>query len=155
MTMLRSGLRLRTTMPCRRTSSGSLGSARATRFCTSTWDLSRLVPCLNVSESCITPSLEDWLDMYSMSSTPLISCSRGVATVSERTLALAPGKTALTWTLGGAISGYWAIGRLSSATLPTSTIKIEITDAKIGRSMKKWVKRFIRRCGAIARSYPS
>src|ERR1700680_1518684 len=42
--------------------------------------------------------------------------------------------------VGGAISGYCAIGRVESAIKPTSVITILITPAKIGRSMKKWGK---------------
>src|SRR5438067_5793347 len=44
---------------------------------------------------------------------------------------------ACTVTTGGAISGYCAIGRLLIAARPASTMKIERTAAKIGRSMKK------------------
>src|SRR6266852_7458494 len=40
-------------------------------------------------------------------------------------------------TTGGAISGYWAIGRLRIAARPAITMKIESTAAKMGRSMKK------------------
>ena len=40
-------------------------------------------------------------------------------------------------TTGGAISGYCAIGSVRIAARPASTRKIEITAAKIGRSMKK------------------
>src|SRR5512138_643973 len=72
-----------------------------------------------------------------MCGTPLIAFSSGAATVSSSTLADAPGYTAVTVTTGGAISGYWAIGRLRIAESPASTRKIEITAAKIGRSMKK------------------
>src|SRR5258706_10332247 len=39
---------------------------------------------------------------------------------------------------GGVISGYCAIGRLTIATAPPSVMTIDITDAKIGRSMQKW-----------------
>jgi hypothetical protein len=45
-----------------------------------------------------------------MFSTPLISCSSGVATVAATVLASAPGYWARTTILGGAISGYWATG---------------------------------------------
>ena len=41
-----------------------------------------------------------------MSSTPLISCSSGVATVSASVSADAPGKVAWTVIVGGAMSGY-------------------------------------------------
>jgi len=90
-TRLRSGLRFFTVIPSRRTSSGSLGSASATRFCTSTCALSMSVPGLKVTVSTIDPSLVDCEDRYSMSSTPFTSCSMGVATVSMTTRALAPG----------------------------------------------------------------
>src|SRR5436190_11844139 len=39
--------------------------------------------------------------------------------------------------VGGAISGYCAIGSVKSAITPTSVITMLITPAKIGRSMKK------------------
>jgi hypothetical protein len=48
-TIIRSGEALRTAMPRRRTSSGRRGSATATRFCTSTWASSMLVPGLNTT----------------------------------------------------------------------------------------------------------
>src|SRR6266498_208614 len=75
-----------------------------------------------------------------MSSTPLTSCSMGVATVSASTLGFAPGYTARTTTVGGAISGYCAMGNWNTAINPTSTMTIERTAAKIGRRMKKWEK---------------
>src|SRR5262245_56517107 len=34
------------------------------------------------------------------------------------------------------MSGYWAIGRLTSASSPIRTMTIEMTQAKTGRSMK-------------------
>src|SRR6478609_5184340 len=75
--------------------------------------------------------------MYIMPSTPLTCCSIGAATVSATTWALAPGYEADTSTVGGAISGYWATGRVNSAMLPPSTMTIDSTEAKIGRLMKK------------------
>jgi hypothetical protein len=39
-------------------------------------------------------------------------------------------------TVGGAISGYCATGRILAATSPASTTMIASTVAKIGRSMK-------------------
>src|SRR6266851_2417218 len=39
--------------------------------------------------------------------------------------------------VGGAISGYWAIGSVASAMKPTRVMTMLITPAKIGRSMKK------------------
>ena len=42
-------------------------------------------------------------------------------------------------TCGGASSGYCEIGATHIATAPPSTIRIEMTADRIGRSMKKWV----------------
>ena len=58
-----SGERLAVVTPRRRASSGSLGSATATRFCTSTCALSKSVPSLNVIVSVIEPSLVHCADM--------------------------------------------------------------------------------------------
>ena len=84
----------------------------ATRFCTSTCAVSRLVPSLKVTASDMAPSLVDCDVMYSMLSTPLTSCSIGVATVLATISAEAPGYEAVTEIEGGAISGYCATGRL-------------------------------------------
>src|SRR5215468_512925 len=74
--------------------------------------------------------------MYIIFSTPLTCCSMGAATVSATTWALAPGYAQATWIVGGVMSGYWAIGRLTSASSPIRVITIEMTQAKTGRSMK-------------------
>src|SRR6266536_5488069 len=50
--------------------------------------------------------------------------------------------------VGGAISGYWAIGSVESAMTPMSVMTMLMTPAKIGRSMKKCGK-FIRRSAFI------
>jgi hypothetical protein len=42
----------------------------------------------------------------------------------------------VTETVGGVISGYCAIGNCVTATPPASVITMEMTDARIGRSMK-------------------
>src|SRR6516162_3152751 len=76
-----------------------------------------------------------------MSSTPLISCSSGVATVWATVSADAPGYDAVTRTVGGTISGYWATGRIASAPKPNAVTKMLSTAAKRGRSMKKCVRR--------------
>ena len=89
--MSRSGDCFCVVTPSRRTSSGSRASAIATRFCVSTCALSRSVPSLKVTVILAWPSLVEMLLMYSMSSTPLISCSIGVATVSATICAVAPG----------------------------------------------------------------
>jgi hypothetical protein len=44
---------------------------------------------------------------------------------------------ARTVTTGGAISGYWAMGRMRIAARPAMTMKMDSTAARIGRSMKK------------------
>ena len=74
----------------------------------------------------------------------------GVATVSASTLGFAPGYTARTTTVGGAISGYCAMGNWNAAIPPANTITMERTAAKIGRRMKKWEKFMSRQNGASA-----
>ena len=86
-----SGVFLRVVTPSARTESGSRGSADATRFCTSTCAVSRLVPSLNTTLIVTAPFAVDDDVIYSMFSTPLISCSSGAATVSASTSADAPG----------------------------------------------------------------
>src|SRR5215467_5724543 len=76
-----------------------------------------------------------------MFSTPLICSSIGATTVEATTSALAPGYWPVMLMIGGAISGYCAIGRRQNATAPRITNTIESTDAKIGRSMKKCERR--------------
>src|ERR1700687_4224492 len=76
-----------------------------------------------------------------MLSTPLISCSIGVATVCERTSADAPANEAVTSTVGGAISGYSLMGNARKDIAPTSVRMIAITPANIGLSMKKCERR--------------
>src|SRR6516164_7577268 len=78
-----------------------------------------------------------------MFSTPLISCSSGVATVRATVSADAPGYDAVTFTVGGTISGYCATGRIVSAPSPKSVTKMLSTVAKRGRSMKKCVRRML------------
>ena len=97
---------LATTMPVCRTASGRRGSARATRFWTRTWAVSRSVPGWKVTVMATEPSEVEDEVTYSIPSTPLISCSIGAATVSARVSAEAPGNAALTVIVGGAISGY-------------------------------------------------
>src|SRR5579883_2524912 len=143
---MRSGEDLVVVTPSRRTSSGSLASVCATRFCTCTCAVSRLVPSLKVTVRVMTPSLVDWEYMYSEFSTPLIACSSGAATVSEMVLGLAPGYTAFTTTVGGTTSGYSLTGRRVREISPTRKMMIETTPAKIGRLMKK-SERFMAKFG--------
>src|SRR5689334_14028933 len=76
-----------------------------------------------------------------MSSTPLICCSSGVATVRATVSADAPGYTVVISTVGGTISGYWATGNTSRAPSPRSVTNVLRTIAKRGRSMKKCARR--------------
>ena len=62
-TISMSGEFLRTVTPIWRTSSGSRGSAIATRFWTSTWAMSRSVPSAKVTDSDSWPSAVAWLTM--------------------------------------------------------------------------------------------
>src|SRR6185503_9227793 len=72
-----------------------------------------------------------------MFSTPESCSSMGAATVFASVSALAPGYVALIVTVGGAISGYCATGRIRELMIPASAMMIAMTVAKIGRSMKK------------------
>src|SRR5688572_20241521 len=71
------------------------------------------------------------------SSTPFISCSMGVATACSAVIASAPTYVVESWIAGGAMSGNCAIGSWTTATTPSSTVRIEITIATIGRRTKK------------------
>ena len=73
------------------TMSGSVGKAIETRFCTSTWAMSRLVPNSNVTVRLYAPSFVHCDDMYMIPSTPFTCCSIGAATESATSRALAPG----------------------------------------------------------------
>ena len=97
---------LRTVSPRSRTVCGSCGNTDWIRFCTSTCAMSTFVSFLNVTVIVMRPSLVDEEDMYSMLVMPLICCSSGAATVSAISSAVAPGYSALTDTVGGAIAGY-------------------------------------------------
>src|SRR5438552_12921090 len=68
---------------------------------------------------------------------PLLAFSVREARLSPSVSAEAPGYTACTVTTGGAISGYCAIGSERIDARPASTMKVEMTAAKSGRSMKK------------------
>src|ERR1700749_2721311 len=74
-----------------------------------------------------------------MFSTPLISCSSGVATVRDTVSAEAPGYCVVICTVVGTSAGYCEIGRMASAPSPISVRKTLSTVAKIGLSMKLWV----------------
>ncbi len=57
-------------------------------------------------------------------------------TVRSMVSALAPGYTALIATWGGAISGYAAAGRRVMARPPPTMMRMAMTQASTGRSMK-------------------
>src|SRR5579863_4944731 len=73
-----------------------------------------------------------------MPSTPLTCCSIGCATVSTSVLALAPGYVVVTWIVGGVMFGYCATGSVNSATPPITSVRIAMTLARTGRSMKNF-----------------
>src|SRR5262245_8232372 len=75
-----------------------------------------------------------------MSSTPLIACSSGEATVSAMTCGFAPGYRARTTTVGGTTSGYSLIGRSFREIAPAMKMIADKTPAKIGRLTKKLEK---------------
>src|SRR5260370_22606814 len=138
-----SGELFTTVTPICCTGCGSRGSAIATRFCTCTCAISRLVPMSKVTAMAKRPSAVEFEEMQSIPSAPLIWCSIGAATVSATVSALAPGNWPVTLITGGAISGYCATGRRAKGTPPRITKTSETTAAKIGRSMKKCEMRTI------------
>src|SRR5579883_1614081 len=116
---------------------GSMGRARLTRFSTRTCAMFTSIPCSKVTFNVYEPSLVQYEDMYIMPSTPLTCCSMGAAIDSATSLALAPGYWQRTDTEGGEICGNWASGKLKAAMPPARVMKMDNTEAKIGRSMKK------------------
>jgi len=95
----------------------------------------------------MAPSLVDWEDMYSMPSTPLISCSIGAATVAAITFGVAPGYAARTITVGGVTAGYSLRGSRTKARAPATSNRTEMTIAKVGRPTKKCGRSFTGRRG--------
>src|SRR5690554_6259181 len=59
----------------------------------------------------------------------------GTITLSNTVAALAPGKFAETWTVGGAISGYWVVGSAEIPRTPNINMIMETTLARTGRSI--------------------
>ena len=78
------------------------------------------------------PSLEADEVIYIMFSTPLIWSSNGAITEFKTAVELAPVYEARTDTVGGAMSGYWVIGKVVRPMIPKMTIKIEITVERTG-----------------------
>src|SRR5690554_292277 len=73
--------------------------------------------------------------MYVIPSTPLICSSMGTITLSSTVAAFAPGKFAVTWTVGGAISGYWVVGSAEIPKTPNINMIMESTLDRTGRSI--------------------
>src|ERR1700681_2631931 len=67
---------------------------------------------------------------------PDICCSITCTTVLCTESAEAPGYVTVIWTACGAILGYCATGKETTARAPTIIRTMAITQAKIGRSMK-------------------
>src|SRR5688572_27543431 len=122
-----------TVTPSWRTSAGSRPIAWLTRFCTSTAAMSGSRVTSNVTVIWLKPLLVLLEDMYRMPSMPLMACSSGVVTAVSTVSALAPVYTATTDTVGGATSGYHAIGIVGIVSAPASTMMSEQTVARIGR----------------------
>jgi len=123
--------------PESRTSWGSWGMARLTRFWTSTVASSRSRPSSKVTVRFMRPSLALMEFMYIMSCAPLTCCSMGVVTACSTTWALAPVNWVDTCTEGGDICGYCAMGSPKMASTPVMVMTIEMTAEKMGLSMKK------------------
>jgi len=70
------------------------------------------VPGAKVSVRVPVPDESLVADMYSIRSRPVIFCSMIWTTLSSTVLADAPGKTAEMEMDGGAMGGYWEMGRL-------------------------------------------
>jgi hypothetical protein len=107
-----------------------------TLFCRSFAAIFTSVPTLKTALILLCPLEVLLLLIYDMPGVPFICVSIGVVVVSSTDLASAPVKVADIFTVGGVISGYWAIGKVVKDIMPTSTITIEITIAVTGRLIK-------------------
>src|ERR1022692_2265009 len=125
-----------TVTPWLTTAGGSCELAWPCRICARIWSVFGSVLTLKSTVRFIEPLLALREYMYSMLSTPDICCSMGVATDWSTVRASAPGYVAFTWTCGSAILGNCAMGRPDIATIPTITIRMEMTIATIGRLIK-------------------
>ena len=97
--------------------------------------MSGSAPCLKYTVIIAIPELVAVDVMYVMFSTPLILSSRGVMTEFNTVCASAPVYDVDTIIVGGAMSGYCSIGRLTSPIVPSSTKNMEITVESTGRFM--------------------
>src|SRR5688500_16002559 len=121
------GLRFRTVMPSLFTASGRAGWAILTRFCTSREAMLTSVPTSKTTLIVLCPLYVLLLVIYDIPGVPLTCVSIGVVVVCSTVLASAPVKFDEMFTVGGVISGYWAIGKVLNAISPTSIITTEIT----------------------------
>src|ERR1041385_894630 len=103
-----------------------------TRFCTSSVAMLISVPTSKVTVMTLWPLLVLLLDMYDMPGDPLICVSMAVVVVCSTVCASAPVNIPVTLTVGGVMSGYWAIGNVAIAMRPTSTITTDVTMAVTG-----------------------
>ena len=119
--------------PSRMTSGGSLLVAAETRFCTLTASTLGSVPSLKTTFNSASPSLPASLSIYFMPGTPLRACSNGMMTDFTSNSLLAPGYSAVTFTLGGEIDGNCVIGRLKRQRIPIKAMTSAITMDRTGR----------------------
>ncbi len=99
--------------------------------------MSGLVPGANVAVMLTWP--DELLDeeKYKRLSMLVSCCSMTCVTEFCTVCAEAPGKLAETVTAGGAIVGYCAIGSVRTDRNPATMMTMAMTQAKMGRSMKK------------------
>src|SRR4051794_4459239 len=100
------------------------------------------------------PSLVLAEEKYLRWSRPLSCCSITWTTVLCTVSAEAPGYVTLIEINGGAIAGYCAIGSERMERPPANMMTIAITQAKIGRSMKKLTISALQRQGLHVRHAP-
>ena len=96
--------------PSLTTSGGNLLITAATLFCTFTAAILGSVPNSNTTCIEVTPSLPASEAIYFMPGTPLIALSKGITTALIINSALAPGYSAVIFTLGGEITGNCVTG---------------------------------------------
>ena len=94
------------------------------------------VPTSNTTLTVLCPLEVLLLEIYDIPGVPFTWVSIGVVVVCSTVAASAPVNIPVILTVGGVISGYWAIGKLFIDISPTSTITIEITIAVTGLRMK-------------------
>ena len=118
--------------PSLTTSGGSLLTTEATLFCTFTAAKLGSVPRLNTTCIVASPSLPASDAIYFIPGIPLIALSRGMSTAFVMSSPLAPGYSAVTFTLGGEMEGNCVTGNLVIANTPIKTITSDITIDRTG-----------------------